>query len=539
MAPPTDKQLQWAKEQVLQHGPLPRFWRMQPHPLDAERGVYRGWSGERIFENHPNSIYFDDEASSEFIEEEFVDGSFAAPEQQLGVLHPPQYGEGVWTWQSAASPVEAVIQAVMACELYGYGNARPQESYLKHIYTTQVLSPEPDAYPQVMYHPADANKTPHPQEPETAAFTRRLGFALVVVSFDHGHWANCFAPRTSIANTTTRWSLGANYELYPPLYLGYGAGTWWWLRAKSQATYSLWSPPANSWASLIDDIRKNGVSFPFNEDAMIQVGVRIQRMIRMGMPLPDPSTMDQLVSKLAYRLAASQEDASFLEQWNEKARDIKHPAVSFSRLTKLIACSGSKRARALAIAYDRALRVRASSTDTPASDHRDYLVALSPDLSRARQQANGSSLPAQQAAASKTTTEAAPAKSSAEAPPSAPIDKSPPAVAPGKALSAVSANDPVPFTSMVSNHIDSLFRRAEEHAELKEMEETTKIDEAGEDGFGPQAYGPAALAAWAQWEEEVKQQRAEDQRRCIAAEQAKKLGMVSKVSMLLEKYNRK
>ncbi|CAK4033600.1 Hypothetical predicted protein [Lecanosticta acicola] len=112
-----------------------------------------------------------------------------------------------------------------------------------HIYTGDVIGGD---LPGEMYHPGGRDREPLPGERGASEIARRLQFALVVVEFDHGDWRNCFEPDPNLADVKTRWSVGSNQKLYTPLYVGYGAGTWFFLRP-TEDTKPYWKKKKNTW----------------------------------------------------------------------------------------------------------------------------------------------------------------------------------------------------------------------------------------------------------------------------------------------------
>ncbi|KAK5683801.1 hypothetical protein LTS10_003664 [Elasticomyces elasticus] len=90
----------------------------------------------------------------------------------------------------------------------------------------QTLQANAAAFPSVFYHPRDRCGVVLPHEEKAAAVVRSLGFSLVMVTVtdeDAESWAKLDEGELGPA-AEARWSVGADYELFPPLYVGYFMG---------------------------------------------------------------------------------------------------------------------------------------------------------------------------------------------------------------------------------------------------------------------------------------------------------------------------
>lgn len=107
---------------------------------------------------------------------------------------------------------------------------------------------------------------------------------------------------------------------------------------------------------MLSDLRGHDLNghrnFPFTKEAFIIVCVKIQRLVRLGFKYCDED-LDELASRLVHVLDLSCSDMEFFMTWKPKAPTIiRHPVLTFKKLTMAIACSDERFDKELADLFE-------------------------------------------------------------------------------------------------------------------------------------------------------------------------------------------
>ena len=99
--------------------------------------------------------------------------------------------------------------------------------------------------PQEFYHPFDRPNLHRAvqaakNEVDAAMLARILEYSLAVIEVEEFTPLQLLDPALETPKVQVRWSLGAHYELFPPLYVGYCMGSWFCVKLRDQTRYDLW-----------------------------------------------------------------------------------------------------------------------------------------------------------------------------------------------------------------------------------------------------------------------------------------------------------
>lgn len=221
--------------QLRLHGPPPAGW----YASKGQNGwwAYRYKFSDITYEVHPLSGDF---------QNRYPGTSFETPlprQKVDGILHPLQYQPGQFRWEcpentNMQNDVARVVQDV----LYAQTGAYVSVTSIVNRWGDFQRGTEVTMLPTKFYHPADRPdvdhatpiKAPLPSENLLCAVLRSFGFSLVVVHND-GMQFEPWLDADKTPATITRWSLGANAELYRPIYVGYFMRSWYALLPRNES----------------------------------------------------------------------------------------------------------------------------------------------------------------------------------------------------------------------------------------------------------------------------------------------------------------
>lgn len=226
--PPTQEQLQQAEDFIRGYGPLPTGWRFIVLESSSKQLQFVHRDGRStLTENHPRHTL--EEGQDLNMSQQPVQAHpNGALRSDYGKMQPERFHDDTFRWQGADTMIDALVGSILTFASATDHNVsraphcaspeRLRERFHSRLSNAQL--------PASMYQPSDRHRTPKSEEAAAAWFAESLGLSLVMVHTDVTDVRDYFSFEAPTRCITTRYSMGREADLFPPLYVGYDVNTW-------------------------------------------------------------------------------------------------------------------------------------------------------------------------------------------------------------------------------------------------------------------------------------------------------------------------